>query len=289
MDGAKPLECGVSHDNAEPLECGVKAREAGRHAALALPFDVAWRWTLRNDVPRPSETACRDKWIADISPHGVISCLMASQDQPPMPSSPDPSPIGPIGPIGPIEKPPPWPHAPTHKLSAAGTYFVTAGTYLKLHHFRAKERLAVLHRGLLTVANDFGWALEAWAVFSNHYHFVAHSPPAKDSAESLSQMLGVLHKKTSKWINELDRTPGRQVWHNFRETRLTHTKSYLARLNYTHQNPVKHGLVEIASHYRWCSAGWLEENATPAQVKTIYSFRFDRLKVYDDFDVEGEL
>ena len=28
-------------------------------------------------------------------------------------------------------RPPPWPHAPTHQLSQAGTYFVTAGTYLK--------------------------------------------------------------------------------------------------------------------------------------------------------------
>jgi hypothetical protein len=30
----------------------------------------------------------------------------------------------------------PWPHAPTHQLSESGTYFVTAGTYLKDHHFR---------------------------------------------------------------------------------------------------------------------------------------------------------
>ena len=46
---------------------------------------------------------------------------------------------------------PPWPHAPLHKLSARGTYFVTAGTYLKDHFFRSAYRLRVLHRGLLTV------------------------------------------------------------------------------------------------------------------------------------------
>jgi hypothetical protein len=50
----------------------------------------------------------------------------------------------------------PWPHAPLHQLSQNGTYFVTAGTYLKQHHFRGRERLRVLHRGLLTVARDFG-------------------------------------------------------------------------------------------------------------------------------------
>ncbi|MCI0539875.1 MAG: transposase [Verrucomicrobiales bacterium] len=142
----------------------------------------------------------------------------------------------------PIMPPPktPWPHAPTHQLSERATYFVTAGTYLKEHHFRSRERLSVLHRGLLTVARDFDWDLEAWAVFSNHYHFVAKSPRTEADATSLSRMLGELHTKTAIWINRLDQTPGRQVWHNFWETKLTYQKSYLARLHYTHQNAVKH-------------------------------------------------
>ena len=85
---------------------------------------------------------------------------------------------------------------------------------------------------------EFGWQLEAWAVFSNHYHIVAHSPVAEDGAASLSQVLGLLHEKTAKHVNRLDGAAGRKVWQNFRETRLTYEKSYLARLNYTHQNAV---------------------------------------------------
>ena len=179
----------------------------------------------------------------------------------------------------------PWPHAPTHRLSASGTYFVTAGTYRKLHYFRGRARLAVLHRGLLKVARDFGWNLEAWAVFSNHYHFVGHSPPGEDSAESLSQMLGLLHEKTAKWVDGLDAAPRRQVWHNFRETHLTYQRSYLARLKYVHGNPVKHGLVRVANLYPWCSAAWFERTATPAQVKTIYAFPTDALNVFDEYTV----
>jgi len=91
-----------------------------------------------------------------------------------------------------------WPHAPTHQLAHQGTYFVTASTYLKAHHFRGAERLRVLHRGLLTVARDFGWQLEAWAVFSNHYHFVGHSPVTERDASSLPAMLTLLHEKTAK-------------------------------------------------------------------------------------------
>jgi putative transposase len=181
---------------------------------------------------------------------------------------------------------PPWPHAPVHRLCADGTFFVTASTYLKTHHLRSAKRLAVLERGLLTVTSDFGWRLEAWAVFSNHYHFVAHSPPG--SAKSLTPMLSQLHEKTAKWVNRMDKTSGRKVWHNFWDTRLTYEKSYFARLNYTHQNAVHHGLVRVASQYPWCSARWFERTAPPAQIETIYAFKIDQLKVPDDFPVSGE-
>jgi putative transposase len=177
----------------------------------------------------------------------------------------------------------PWPHAPTHQLSGPGTYFVTVGTYLKEHYFRSSERLDVLHRGPLIVARDFSWELEAWAVFSNRYHFVAHSPSDSDISTSLSQMLGVLHTRTARWVNRLDKTPGRKVWRNFWETKLTYQKSYLARLNYVHQNPVKHGLVAVANQYAWCSAQWFEQAAAPAMVRSIYVFKTDRVRVNDDF------
>lgn len=161
---------------------------------------------------------------------------------------------------------------------------VTAGTYRKAHIFRPAERLAVLHRGLLTVARDFGWQLEAWAVFSNHYHFVGKSPHS--GARTLSHMLSKLHQRTSAWVNRLDATPGRRVWHNFWETRLTYETSYFARLSYVHQNAVRHGLVAAAHLYPWCSATWFETHASPAQVRTIYEFKVDRVRVADEYPTE---
>jgi putative transposase len=182
----------------------------------------------------------------------------------------------------------PWPHAPVHVLSERGTYFVTGATYQKANHFRSAMRLCVLHRGLLTVAAEFGWRLEAWAVFSNHYHFVAHSPADQNDAASLGPMLRELHVKTAGWINKLDKQPGRKVWYNFRETRLTHQLSYLARLNYVHQNAVKHKLAPVAHQYPWCSAAWFERTATPAIVKTIYRFKTDRISVEDEFELDDD-
>jgi putative transposase len=182
----------------------------------------------------------------------------------------------------------PWPHAPLHQLGEGGIFFVTAGTYLKRHHFKGRDRLAVLHRGLLTVAERYDWRLEAWSVFSNHYHFVGRSPLDAPDAKSLADMLSVLHVKTAEWINKLDKEPGRTVWFNYRETALTHQRSYLARLNYVHQNAVKHRLVPVASHYPWCSAAWFEGTVAPAIVKSIYRFKIDRVRVEDDFEPDRE-
>jgi putative transposase len=173
-----------------------------------------------------------------------------------------------------------WPHAPLHRLSAEGTFIVTAGTYNKEQVFRGGERLDYLESTLLARAKAAGWHLEAWAVFSNHYHFVGH---LGRGAVSLSEGLKELHQETARQVNRLDQLRGRQVWFNYWDTELTFEKSYLARLNYVHQNPVKHGVVPVANQYRWCSAAWFERTATPAQVQTIYSFKTDRITVHDDF------
>jgi len=151
---------------------------------------------------------------------------------------------------------------------------------LKEHFFKADDRLSFLEEKLLSLAEFYGWHIEAWAVFANHYHFVAHSP---DSAANLRKLVGRLHTETGIYVNRLDGTAGRKVWHNFWDTRITYEKSYLARLNYVHQNPVKHGLVSVANQWRWCSAGWFERTANPAIVETIYAFKTDAVNVFDDF------
>ena len=177
-----------------------------------------------------------------------------------------------------------WPHAPLHRLAGKGTYIVTAGTLNKKHIFRDARSLDLLENDLLRKAKQYHWQLEAWSVFSNHYHFVGH---ALEDATTLRPFLSHLHADTAREMNRRDTTSGRQVWFNFRETELTYEKSYLSRLNYVHQNPARHGLVRVANQYPWCSAACFEQTATPAQVKTIYSFKTDKVRIVDDFYVLG--
>jgi putative transposase len=158
-----------------------------------------------------------------------------------------------------------WPHAPVHRLGAHGVFIVTAATLYKEHLFAGNERLDMLESSLLSLAKMYLWQLEAWAVFSNHYHFVGRDT---DTSKHLRTFLKHLHSETASKLNDLDRAPGRQVWFNFWDTKLTYERSYLARLNYVHQNPVKHGLVSVANQYPWCSAGWFERTASAATVRT---------------------
>jgi putative transposase len=174
-----------------------------------------------------------------------------------------------------------WPHAPPHRLEVAGVYFVTARTRERLHYFRGDDRLGWLCDRLQDLARRYAWKLEAWAVFSNHYHFVAHAPGDGPNAASLVCWLKHLHADTSRHVNKLDQTPGRQVWQNYRETLLTHHRSYLSRLNYTHHNAVHHRLVAAAARYPWCSAAFFEKACTKAWVETVYSFPYDQVAEAD--------
>ncbi len=174
-----------------------------------------------------------------------------------------------------------WPHAPLHRLTENGTYMVTTGTYGRAHVFCDAARLTLLENRLLSLAHSYDWHVEAWAVFSNHYHFVGYT---LSSPTRLKEFLTELHANSARDVNQLDGIEGRQVWHNFWDKQLTYERSYLARLNYVHQNAVKHQLVKVANQYRWCSAAWFERTARPAQVKTIYGFKIDKLKIPDDFE-----
>ena len=99
----------------------------------------------------------------------------------------------------------------------------------------------------------------------------------------MREFLRELHSRSAIDLNRLDGMERRTVWHNFRDARLTYQYSYLARLNYVHQNAVKHGLVRVANQYPWCSAAWFERVASAAQVETIYSFKTNQVNVEDDF------
>lgn len=173
-----------------------------------------------------------------------------------------------------------WPHAPVHIFNHIGTYIVTGATYEKQLFFKADQELDLLQNLLFELADKYKWRLEAWAIFSNHYHFIAQSP---EDPASLRKLMKHFHGAAAKNLNDLHKTPGRKVMHQYWDTRITHQNSYLARLNYVMQNPVRHKLVDEASQYKWCSVNWFKNNANPSYRKTVLNFKVDEVNVIDDF------
>ena len=157
---------------------------------------------------------------------------------------------------------------------------VTSGTYGKHHWFKEESRLQRLQQLLFELALEREFDLQAWAVFSNHYHFIAN--PVGPAAD-LAGLLRRLHSISAKEINGLDGSPGRKVWHQYWDTNLTFQRATLARLNYVHQNPVKHGLARVARNYPWCSAAWFEDTARPSLVNTLKSFDLREVRVPDEY------
>jgi putative transposase len=179
---------------------------------------------------------------------------------------------------------PDWPHSPLHQLSAVGAFMVTAATYLKAPIFSSRARLDFLQRHLLQLAEEYCAALQAWAIFPNHYHFVADFTDPK----KLPVLIRHLHSLTARQVNQLDASTGRRVWFQYWDSRLSFEKSYFARLRYVHENAVHHGLVSIASNYPWCSAGWFEQRAEASFRKTILNFPCDTINVNDAFEVSPD-
>ena len=160
-------------------------------------------------------------------------------------------------------------------------YFVTARCAERRHLLHSPERRDWFMARLHELAAHYGWTLEAWAVLSNHYHLVAHSPA--DSAKSLGTFLQHLHSAMTKERNRQDDTPGRtRLWHNFRETHLTLPRGYLARLHYVHNNAAHHRLVAHGWQWKWCSAAKFAAAVTPAWAKTVYSFKYDQIAAADE-------
>ena len=88
-----------------------------------------------------------------------------------------------------------WPHAPIHRFNERGTYMVTGGTYQKAHFFDTPEKRSLILNRLMSVLDDNGWLLQAWAVLVNHYHFIAISP---ESPESLPALIKKFHGSTGE-------------------------------------------------------------------------------------------
>ena len=87
------------------------------------------------------------------------------------------------------------------------------------------DRLDLVLELLFGCSSEFKGQLQAWAVMSNHYHFVALSP---EDPKNPGLMPGKLHAAIARVFNAEDGTAGRRVFYQYWDTQITFQRSYLA-------------------------------------------------------------
>ena len=172
-------------------------------------------------------------------------------------------------------------HNPPHLFRPGAAYMITAGTYQKHPHIQEEARKRQWFESLLFVIEKEQWELVAWVVLDNHYHLLIHAPEA--GSERLPQLIRSLHTFTARRWNNEDNAPGRRVWWSYWDTCLTCERSYYARLNYIHWNPVKHERTASPEDYAFSSyrAFLSEQEVQTHRLEKAYPF--DRIQVPDDF------
>ncbi len=174
-----------------------------------------------------------------------------------------------------------WHHSPPHVFCPNANYMITAGTFKKYCIFNTSEKLSILENTIQSCLKKYKWTPIAWAVMSNHYHFIASSPDKNST--NLKTMIKEIHTKTAITLNQIDTQKGRKVWFEYWDSCLTYENSYYARLKYVMNNPVHHGIVANAEDYQHCSAGYFKLNADKSIRKRLETYSFDKLKIPDDF------
>jgi putative transposase len=172
-------------------------------------------------------------------------------------------------------------HALAHLFRPSVVYIITAATYRKLPHLRGDERKNQWRESLDFVIRRERWQLDAWVVLDNHYHLLMSSP--ETGAERLPRLLGDMHKFLAGRWNKADDALGRQVWYNYWDTCITDERSYYARLNYIHWNPVKHGLAARPEDYPFSSYHDYLGAQEEALRRWEQEYPWERVSVPDDF------
>ena len=175
-----------------------------------------------------------------------------------------------------------WSFAPSESLPEQGAFLITGTTDKQRHHLDSSAMLDRVQGILFDAVETAGWRLQAWALFSNHYHLILTAEP---DAKSLSSLLENFLETTTAVLNERDGNPRRQVWGEVLESRIAFLTGYYTRLKYVHQNAVFHRAVHVASEYPWCSAGWFETTAPLSFVERVERSNADLLDVPDEYKV----
>ncbi len=144
--------------------------------------------------------------------------------------------------------------------------YFTSVTKDRLPVFRTDAIKAIVCAALDEARKSAGFALLGYVVMPDHLHWVTDS--ARTPSEILKFVNGITSRRVIDYLKERGysrsleklrhieraRHYRHSLWQHHPNVKLLPTENvFWRRIHYTHQNPVRAGLVEKAADYRWSS------------------------------------
>ncbi len=133
-------------------------------------------------------------------------------------------------------------------------FFVTTSTYEHRVIFNNDSRLTIAVDCLLRIASEMKIRLVAYVVMSTHMHLFGFF---EGGGAQLSGFISSIKGRIRK-----DIVGNKSMWeHRFDDKVITTEEMMFNAIEYIHNNPVKSGVVDEATDYRYSSARiWVELN-----------------------------
>ena len=145
--------------------------------------------------------------------------------------------------------------------------YITAVTKDRLPVFRTDALKIVVCNALDEARNNGGFLLFAYVIMPDHIHLLTNQPTTV--SDVLRRVKGTVGHRVIEYLKENNfqtsleklrheewkRKHSYSVWQVEKNVLSVFSEAmFMQKVNYIHQNPVRGGLVEKATDYRWSSA-----------------------------------
>ena len=145
--------------------------------------------------------------------------------------------------------------------------FITVVTKNRLPVFKSDQMKAVLCRAIDEARTSAGFLLFAYVIMIDHMHLLTSRPTT--TSNLLRVLKGITARRVIDYLKENNylsslsklehqgqhRNHRYSLWQTERNVFPIFSESkFMEKVTYIHQNPVRAGLVEHATDYRWSSA-----------------------------------
>ncbi len=146
----------------------------------------------------------------------------------------------------------PWHSPPRLRSTEKKRFHLAATCYEHADLIGANvERTEAFSQALQSALAEACKQIFAWCVLPNHYHALVETWNLRET----TKLLGQFHGRTSFAWNGEDDARGRTCFHRVSDRAIRNDRHFWATVNYIHNNPVHHGLVEKWADWPWSSAG----------------------------------